>query len=386
VECGAVISKLSGVICANFGCDRGLRLGACRNAWHGKCYKQHGQDSFPVLRMQDLDDALMAEEDLEEDDPARFREARDGGDHLLTPFQCDCCHFQNIKRRNPDLTDHQDKLLSISIRRAILDSFWSRDERGTVSGNRREGQRHLSHCDAFGVEDKYPSRGPFPVEDLGGMLTACSLLLRSLDAGKNADKIQYETMRKLRSHMSNFIHTTPGGLGATFIADDGKGGTVSTSHTNSDWFKRFMRGCHKCMGDVWIPDRALTIRELLCCQTLLEGDWDIFNGDAHGKLKTALTAVSLVGGFTAGLRGEEIVRMDLGAMRKHWNESMEHPDAPHVPLMLAGRFKREIGEKLFCQPLALESKSGLKIRLWMYRLIEAYDVMQVVEGPVFCTA
>jgi hypothetical protein len=140
------------------------------------------------------------------------------------------------------------------------------------------------------------------------------------------------------------------------------------------------------MGDVWIPDRALTIRELLCCQTLLEGDWDIFNGDAHGKLKTALTAVSLVGGFTAGLRGEEIVRMDLGAMRKHWNESMEHPDAPHVPLMLAGRFKREIGEKLFCQPLALESKSGLKIRLWMYRLIEAYDVMQVVEGPVFRTA
>jgi hypothetical protein len=182
--------------------------------------------------MQDLDDALMAEEDLEEDDPARFREARDG-DHLLTPFQCDCCHFQNIKRRNPDLTDHQDKLLSISIRRAILDSFWSR-ERGTVSGNRREGQRHLSHCDAFGVEDKYPSRGPFPVEDLGGMLTACSLLLRSLDAGKNADKIQYETMRKLRSHMSNFIHTTPGGLGATFIADDGKGGMVSTSHTNLD--------------------------------------------------------------------------------------------------------------------------------------------------------
>jgi hypothetical protein len=36
--------------------------------------------------MQDLDDALMTEEALEEDDPARFREARDGN-HLLTPFQ-----------------------------------------------------------------------------------------------------------------------------------------------------------------------------------------------------------------------------------------------------------------------------------------------------------
>jgi hypothetical protein len=154
--------------------------------------------------------------------------------------------------------------------------------------------------------------------------------------------------------MSNFVHTTPYGLGATFIADDGKGGTESASPTNLDWFKRFMRGCHKRMGDIWIPDRALTIRELLCCQTLLENDWDLFKGDEHGRLKTALTAVSMIEGFAAGLRGEEIVRMDLGAIRKHWNESMDHPDAPHVPLMLAGQFKRKIGEKLFCQPLALE--------------------------------
>jgi hypothetical protein len=117
------------------------------------------------------------------------------------------------------------------------------------------------------------------------------------------------------------------------------------------------------MGDVWIPDRALTIRELLCAQTLLEDDWTVFKDDKEGRLRTALTAVLMINGFAAALRGEEIVRMDLGAIRKHWDEAMEHPDAPHVPLMLAGRFKREIGEKLFCQPLAPESKSGLKIRL-----------------------
>jgi hypothetical protein len=381
VGCGAVIFKLNGVVCANFGCDRGLGLGACAKAWHGKCYVQHVQDKFPVLRMKDLDDALMSEEDLEDDDPLRFREARDG-DHLLTSFQCDCCQFQNIQRRNPVEESHQDRLFMMCIRRAILDSFWSR-ERGTVSGNRQEGMRHLSNCDALGTNEPYQARGPFPVEDKCGIKTAVSLLLRSLDAGKNADTIQYETMRKLRSHMSNFVHTTPGGLGATFIAEDGKGGTVSESPTNSDWFKRFMRGCHKRMGDIWIPDRALTIREILCCQTLLEADWELFDGDVDGRLRTALTAVMLIGGFTGALRGEEIVRMDLGAMRKHWNESMEHPDAPHVPLMLAGRFKREIGEKLFCQPLALVSKSGLQIRLWMFRLIEAYGNVGIVNGPVF---
>jgi hypothetical protein len=129
----------------------------------------------------------------------------------------------------------------------------------------------------MGIKDPYEPRGPYPVHDVDGMKTAFSLLLCLLDAGKNADTIQNETILfELGWHMSNFVHTMPGGLGSTFIADDGKGDTVSTSPRNSDWFKRFMRGCHKRMGDVWIPDRALTMRELLCSQTLLENDWTVF--------------------------------------------------------------------------------------------------------------
>jgi hypothetical protein len=84
------------------------------------------------------------------------------------------------------------------------------------------------------------------------------------------------------------------GVRDTFIADDGKGSTVSASSTNTDWFKRFMRGCHKRMGDIWIPDRALTMRELLCCQTLLEDDWATFEGDKEGRLKLALTTVMMI--------------------------------------------------------------------------------------------
>ena len=36
VGCGAVISKLNGVICGNFGCARGHGPGRCANVWHGK--------------------------------------------------------------------------------------------------------------------------------------------------------------------------------------------------------------------------------------------------------------------------------------------------------------------------------------------------------------
>jgi hypothetical protein len=115
----------------------------------------------------------------------------------------------------------------------------------------------------------------------------------------------------------------------------------------------------------------------------LEDDWELFEGDNDGRLKIVLMAVMLLGDFFGRLRGEEIVRIDLGAMRQNWNESMEHTDAPHVPLMLTGQFKEEIGEKLFCQPLAIKSKSGLMICPWMFRLIKAYSVLGVMEGPLF---
>mmetsp|Transcript_5670 Transcript_5670/g.8718 ORF Transcript_5670/g.8718 Transcript_5670/m.8718 type:complete len:94 (+) Transcript_5670:5009-5290(+) len=74
----------------------------------------------------------------------------------------------------------------------------------------------------------------------------------------------------------------------------------------------------------------------------------------------------LICGFFAGLRGEEIVRTDLGAIRKHWQEAVNYRRASHVPLMLAGQFKKETGKKLFCQPLVAKTKSGVDIKTWFH--------------------
>ena len=101
------------------------------------------------------------------------------------------------------------------------------------------------------------------------------------------------------------------------------------------WFKRFMHGCHKRNGDVWIPDRPLTMEELLCIQTLLEENrWFCGLNDNKRRLKIVLTGVSLTSGFAAGLRGEETPRIELGLVRKHWKEAQECA-TPHVPLAMA---------------------------------------------------
>jgi hypothetical protein len=352
--------------------------------WHAKCYVQDPKDKFPVLQASDLDDAVLGSEQLETDDPDRFRQARDG-DHLMCPFQCDDCHFRNIQGRSP-VDDHHDKLFLMCIRRANLDALWSR-EAGTVRANRGRFNKVMGLSEMLALENPYPERGPYPQEDSFGMKIACLLLLRSLDAGINADTIQYETMRGLRSHYSNFIHTVPGGAGYASIGDDSRSGTFfSNSPTNSYWFRRFMQGCHRRIGDVWMPDRSLTVDELLHCLVLLEEDWAAFENDTAGRLQTALTGFSLTAGFCAALRGEEMPRLDLGAMRKNWKEALNHSSAPHVPYVLIGRFKNITGEKEFFQPVVFKTASGIDNRKWAHRAIIAYEGVGVTTGPMFRVA
>jgi hypothetical protein len=156
---------------------------------------QHPKDPFPFLRAWHLEDSIMGPEELEEDNPDRFKCARNG-DHLMCPFQCNLCHFYNIQRRGPG-AKVQDEVLLMCIWRASLDAFWSR-ESSTVLANLRESGRVLSVCARLGVDQLYPERGPFEIGDLFGMMIACQSLLRSLAPGKNTDMIQFETMRKLR--------------------------------------------------------------------------------------------------------------------------------------------------------------------------------------------
>jgi hypothetical protein len=385
IGCGAPIGFLKGIVCANFSAVRSPMIPICYGAWHAGCYEQKEEDRFPVLRAKDLDDSIMEDVDLLDDDPHRFRRAR-AGDHMMCPFQCDECHFMNIHGTNSRADDPKDKLCLLGIRRAILDSFWAR-ETATVDVNRREARIYTFDASLMGIVHPYPKRGPFPVDDEWGMGPATVLLLRSLAKGKNAEFVQYETIFKARSHFSNFVHTIPGGIGDMFITSDNMMNGITHSATNTPWFKRFMKGCHSRMGDVWCPDRPLTMWEALLCQSMLEEDWKTFEKDPTGRLKTALTAGVLVtSGLGGGMRGEEMVRIDVGIIRKHWKEALEHPDEAHVPLRMAGRFKRQVGEKVYVQPLAVASASGLEYRLWLHRALQEYGRAGVLKGPMFRVA
>jgi hypothetical protein len=74
----------------------------------------------------DEDGELLEGEDYD----VRFKQAR-AGDHLMVPFQCELCHFCNIMKQNPEANIATDVEMLDIVRRANLDSFWSR-ESGTA--------------------------------------------------------------------------------------------------------------------------------------------------------------------------------------------------------------------------------------------------------------
>ena len=215
-----------------------------------------------------------------------------------------------------------------------------------------------------------PRRGPYPQANVWGMNIVCGILIRSLDKGRNAVNVQYETIRKLRSMYSNFVHTCANGVGPSFVSDNGMSSTISNSSNYSLFFKRFMLGCHRRMGDVWKPDAPITKDILDVCFNILEEQWGLFeeNNDIVGKKKTGLMGCMLVAGYYGALGGEEVNRVDLGGMNQYWNEgNSQKGNKQHVPLILMGRFKQITGIKFYTQPLAWKAKGGCSLTTWFLR-------------------
>jgi hypothetical protein len=185
------------------------------------------------------------------------------GDNLVCPYQCELCHFRNIKKRDPFSSNLRDLRLLCGIRRANLDAFWARRP-GTVKSNLtlmlsivkvQEEDHGIPRGHMFRPQ------GPHPVEDTSGMMTAVVLLDHSLNAGINAAMVQFNTVRKISSAMSNYERTTAPEMTHADLAGYKKGERLSFTNTSvySLWFDHFIVGCHVRMGDDTRQDRAFSI-------------------------------------------------------------------------------------------------------------------------------
>ena len=366
----------SGLFCVNFSFKR-LHWTPCQGARCDRCYRDEGEIKFPVAEPEDEEGFPL----VNEGDEDCFMYGRKG-DHLMSPFQCDLCHFRNVNKRDPN-NSGQDKKLMILIRRANLDSLWSR-EPGTVYGNLGEARRMARFASGVGIASLPMLTEPLAVKDTFSMMPAILMLGRSLDPGRNCETVQFSTCRKTRSVWSNCAHANVGAGDEGIMGSDGKQMHTSTSTTNTLWFGKFYEGCHQRMGDQPQPDRAISIEELLLVLKFLETEYT--NAEKEQQLRTqtkiACTGLFVTAGFLGGLRGEEVLLMELSSVKNHFESGLVW-NPPHVLLPLLGRFKGETGECCFLLAVVPVSCSGIDVESWMRRMIRCHELAHKRSGWVF---
>jgi hypothetical protein len=301
----------------------------------------------------------------------------------MVPFQCDLCHFRNIQHRNPDpLKFAKDALALACIRRANLDSLWSR-ESSTVSRNASQARTMEDLGEALGFESVGPRMGPFPLTDTFGMKIACVTLMKSLAPGKWEATVQYATARRMRSVFSNMFHASYHGESMSVMAYETQKMFMTPCPTYGYWYQRFNLGLHKRMGDVVRSDFAITSDIVRALLDVLNEEWED-SIDWKARSKIAEMAFVIVAGYCCGLRGEEIVKIDLFAgLLQYLEVGKLNTECPHVIVPLIGRIKGETGERYHMMVLARETKTGIQAGLWADRVAEVNKERKRSRGPVF---
>jgi hypothetical protein len=146
-------------------------------------------------------------------------------------------------------------------------------------------------------------------------------------------------------------------------------GSFLWMHQFTEFFGRFQAGMHNRMGEKVVQDFGLSRGIMQKFQEVMEGEWIQAGVFRERKMEIAQLAVFVMVGYARALRGEEIPKLEITGLLKHFAEG-DKTTPKHVMLSLVGRFKQEDGERQHYLPVAAVMGSGLRIRDWIRRLLE----------------
>jgi hypothetical protein len=160
---------------------------------------------------------------------------------------------------------------------------------------------------------------------------------------------------------------------------------VTDCPSYSYWFERFMRGVNKRMGEEVRSDYALSVKVLHKIMGNLDTRWREAT-TAPRRKEIVEIAFFLLLTFCLGLRGEEVVKMDIGGFFTYFEAGKNHGEHPHVMVPLQGRFKGETGERWHLLPIVWRTRSGLEVGEWATRMRDSLLERGRVHGFVFANA
>ena len=308
------------------------------------------------------------------------------GDWIVAPFQCEACWFINVYNRRPT-TRLADVVALDTIRRANLDMFWSRAS-STLKSIMSQVKDTISRCNAAGRRVVLEEMEPWPIGDSSGMGTALLMLEKSVEPGKNSDSyMQFSTVRKLRSARASVYAATSQAASLRYCL---KGSLNHVLHLNDGptqtvFLERFVKGMEARMPQDSrrnLPLDGDMVRHLL---SVLEREWlDVCTLPDRRRWVLMLGAYLAVG-YGLSLRGNEVFWVDAGRLCEHILDGKYDSRAGHVSVALVGRFKSEDGDRMHVMPIANTSKSGIKFRMWLERLVSwLKEEGNTSNCPAFC--
>jgi hypothetical protein len=301
---------------------------------------------------------------------------------MMCSFQCPLCHFRNIMKRNPWEEKEMDAEIFEFIVRACLDAFWGR-ETTTVEKNLTEARRTERTFTRLGMPSVMPPMGPFPLRDEFDMQAAIAILDRSMDPGKHAEFVQWETFRKPRSSITNVSHAGVGAMGDSVGAYERKKVWISSVITHTFWFDRFMTGLHRQVGEIKKQDWPIPIGALHEADKILEWEWSKAV-TLTGQKRIAEMGVRYTSGFTSGLRGEEMLLIEL-ADTANSLKFLEDPVLPSYELVVLGTTKanRLSGAKFGVPCVSVTEGTNSRPGRWIKRLVAVIHREGRKKGRLF---
>ena len=304
-----------------------------------------------------------------------FHHAR-AGEHLLIPFECDRCIFLKLKGKLPDERDPRDELLEGCIRRMNLDCFWSRETQSVVR-NARRAEIQLEMSSLVGLEGPYVHRDRLPEFDHCGYEVAIGMLLHSRRPGRHSKSYtQFDTIRHLRSTYSNFVRASPRANGTSMSLGDFKGNyqRLVTDECGSMFFKRFVEGLKRRMGQDWRPNTALSTDLLLEILNKIEIEIEDSNDEEKHNLIVFRAYIAVT--YCVSLRGPEGFLLDLEGLNKHWRSSNDY-----IVIALLGRVKGEHHDLAHLIPCVTKTRSGIQMKQIIQDLINIKSINGFRNGP-----
>ena len=309
------------------------------------------------------------------------------GDGVIAPFQCDRCWFVNLHGREPVAGILSDDMEQALIRRVNLDVFWSRETK-TVQHTVGNIKELVNLSLAAGRKVPLEPWKPWAVGDAEGMGVAIAMLEKSLKkTGRNSKKyLQVDTIRKLRSAAANVYAATSQAAASNFAmkASNGSVQRVYEGATQSVLMERFVAGLTARMPQDVKKNKPMSSIIVGYVLDALETEWANAATSDSRKRILLMSAAYICVTFGFSLRGNEGLWVDAQRLIDGINIGKHDPRASHVIISLLGRFKGEDGDRMHVFPLASVTKTGIRIRLWLERLVALLKREGKTDCPAFC--